>query len=366
MDIFEAAKNGNIDRIKELLEEGVDINVQNEKGFTALMSASSWSNLNSNDETVKFLLENGADINIQTFTGKWTALMSAVRYIGDSANSNGNSNNETVKTLLEYGPDLSLRNSDGWTPLLIAARYGDDETVKMLLENGADINDKNNNNSGILHLVIQNEQISSELIKKILENVDINAVKNTGYTALMSATRLNMLEKVKLLLENGADVFIRNNISSQTALDLCSTDQCKGLLSKYMWDRIYQNIKRLSRQYSRSGTARFPKDVWELILLRNKQKQLCKTLSNDENKNILINFALLLDIPVNEDMSKRTLCDLVSKQLSYGGKYSQKSVNYLKNKNVIQNIINSAQMIGVNTDQSIDKILNDISAALMK
>ena len=32
MNIFEAAENGDIERIKNLLDEGVDINIKNKKG----------------------------------------------------------------------------------------------------------------------------------------------------------------------------------------------------------------------------------------------------------------------------------------------------------------------------------------------
>lgn len=41
MDLFEAAKNGNIQRINELLDEGVDVNMRNVKhrGNRALMYA---------------------------------------------------------------------------------------------------------------------------------------------------------------------------------------------------------------------------------------------------------------------------------------------------------------------------------------
>ena len=99
------------------------------------------------------------------------------------------------------------------------------------------------------------------------------------------------------------------------------------------------NVKKLAKQYSRSGDIKFPKDIWELILLRKKEKQLCKRLGNEENKYILINFALMLDIPIPEYVSKRKLCDIVSKQISYGERYGESSVDYFKRKQAMKKAI---------------------------
>jgi len=65
-------------------------------------------------------------------------------------------------------------------------------------------------------------------------------------------------------------------------------------------------------------------------------------------------------------MSKRTLCDLVSKQLSYGGRYSQKSVDYFRNKEAKERLITTAKMLGINTNQNIGKIMNEIMNIIMK
>ncbi|WP_300747663.1 ankyrin repeat domain-containing protein, partial [uncultured Brachyspira sp.] len=58
---IEAAKNGDIKKVKELLALGADINIQNNGGDTALI----WSAYYGHTETVKELIKAGADINIQ-------------------------------------------------------------------------------------------------------------------------------------------------------------------------------------------------------------------------------------------------------------------------------------------------------------
>ena len=61
---WEAARNGRIDVIKQLLADGLDIEMPDKEGLTAMYRASN----NDQKDTVQFLLENGADPNTRD---KW-------------------------------------------------------------------------------------------------------------------------------------------------------------------------------------------------------------------------------------------------------------------------------------------------------
>ena len=67
-----ASETGNIEKVKELLALGVDVNIQDEEGLTALMNASSWGH----EEIVKELIRAKADVNVQNVYG-YTAFMNA-------------------------------------------------------------------------------------------------------------------------------------------------------------------------------------------------------------------------------------------------------------------------------------------------
>ena len=69
MDLIDAAENGNIQRVRELLDSGIDPNTKNEKDDTALIEAS----YNSYIEIAELLLSAGADPNIRNDNG-YTAL----------------------------------------------------------------------------------------------------------------------------------------------------------------------------------------------------------------------------------------------------------------------------------------------------
>jgi ankyrin repeat protein len=105
------------DKIVEMLLEHpkIDVNLQNNNGWTALMVASRTSNTDSTEETVKMLLEHSKiDVNLQNKNG-WTALMIASR------TSNTNSTENTVKMLLEHpNIDINLQSTDKWNALTLS------------------------------------------------------------------------------------------------------------------------------------------------------------------------------------------------------------------------------------------------------
>lgn len=126
-------------------------------------------------------------------------------------------------------------------------------------------------------------------------------------------------------------------------------------------------ISKLARQYSQSGDIKIPIDVWKLILMNKRQQQLCMNLYSDKNKEVLRLFALSMNIPVIEGMTKGQLCGIISRQLAYGTLYSEKSEKFTgrKVRDDIRKVKEVAQNFGLDTDRPIDLILKDL-AELMK
>lgn len=71
-DIFEYAKNGDLDNLKLELAKGVNVNIQDERGLTALMLAAGYGNANC----VNLLINENSDFKILDRTG-FTALFYA-------------------------------------------------------------------------------------------------------------------------------------------------------------------------------------------------------------------------------------------------------------------------------------------------
>ncbi len=96
-DIFSAAKEGNIEEVRRLVESGVDVNVKDNDGRTPLHFAAGLGYI----EVVKYLISKGAYVNVK-------------------------------------------ENAHGATPLHLAAEFGQIEVVKYLISKGAEVNVKDN------------------------------------------------------------------------------------------------------------------------------------------------------------------------------------------------------------------------------
>lgn len=169
---YNEVKQVPLEEIKQYLKIHLEeINVQNEKGWTALMLVSRNSIQGSSNELVKLLLKRGANPNLQDNNG-YTALMHAVKY------SHTTSNIETVKLLLK-GSDtnLDLQDNDGWTAVMHAVyacnSTSNIETVKFLLDKGANHTLRNKEGQTALKIAHRENKDNShkQAIKLLRKNV---------------------------------------------------------------------------------------------------------------------------------------------------------------------------------------------------
>ena len=123
----EAAKAGNDELIKTLLELGTNINHTNSEGNTPLIFASD----SGHTSTVKVLLEAGANINSTSLIGETPLSWASCR-----------GHISTVYALLEARADVNLADTEGRTPLYWAVQTGSTEMVEALLHHKAKINTK--------------------------------------------------------------------------------------------------------------------------------------------------------------------------------------------------------------------------------
>ena len=128
--IIDASRNNDINRVRQLLQEGADPNIQDNYGLTALFIASK-----RNINIVELLLNNHADPNIQSIDG-FTALMIA---------SSDNRYINIVELLLHRGANINIQDNAGKTALIVASHFGHIEIVELLLDSGANPDIRNRN-----------------------------------------------------------------------------------------------------------------------------------------------------------------------------------------------------------------------------
>lgn len=225
--LYYAIDNNRTETIKALLDLGVDPNAkqalqsaEREHGAIPLYFVLRQNNL----ELIEDLLEAGADPNLPVYPGgKDHLLLLQPAELNKAA---------MLRKLLEHGANPNLTDQLGWTPLMVAADYGNTAAVKVLLQQGADLNLKNkggataltiteaHGNSRIADLLIQAgakrsdttvapEALSREYLERIEEIP-------TEWNALMKATFMGDTAQVKSLLKAGANP--NEPLSSTTTL----------------------------------------------------------------------------------------------------------------------------------------------------
>ena len=124
-DLINAAKNGDLPRVKALLAAKADVNAKSDDGFTALMMASEEGRL----DVVQALLAGNADANAKTAKGATALMMASL-----------NGDPKIVRALLAAKADVNATAEGGATALIAASVKGNLEVVRALLAMGADVN----------------------------------------------------------------------------------------------------------------------------------------------------------------------------------------------------------------------------------
>ncbi|XP_062581021.1 ankyrin-2-like isoform X7 [Saccostrea cucullata] len=256
-----ASKEGHIDIVQELLKRGANVEAATKKGNTALHIASLAGHLN----IVKLLVESGAKYDVQAHVGFTPLYMAAqeghadvVKYLLSSGANQSLSTKDgftplavalqqgherVVSVLLENDTKgkvklpalhvtarkddvksaaLLLQNEQnnvdgqtktgglvndttksGFTPLHIAAHYGNTNVGSLLIQRGADVNFKAKNNITPLH--VASRWGKPNMVTLLLDNKAIvDERTRDGLTPLHCAARSGHENVVDLLIERGA------------------------------------------------------------------------------------------------------------------------------------------------------------------
>ena len=186
--LHDAAKDGDAELVKLLIDAGTDVNKANANEWTPLCTAAA----NGRTDCVKLLINAGADVN-KADEDSETPLFTAA--------ANGHA--ECMKLLIAAGADVNKVDKEGWTPLCMAAWKGRTECVKLLINAGADVNKADKAGWTPLYWAAYNGQ--TECVKLLINaGADVNkADKLSGYTPLYMAEEEGHTECAELLRAAG-------------------------------------------------------------------------------------------------------------------------------------------------------------------
>ncbi|MFN7729248.1 MAG: ankyrin repeat domain-containing protein [Bdellovibrio sp.] len=109
MDIFTAARSGDVKTIQRLIESGISVNSKNEKGHSPLMLAS----YNGYYDATKLLIGLGGDVN--SVDESSNSILMGVVFKGHS---------QIFELLAEAGADLNHQNNKNQTAMDLAVMFG--------------------------------------------------------------------------------------------------------------------------------------------------------------------------------------------------------------------------------------------------
>ena len=173
--LIDAAKQSDVEAVRALVEQGLDVNARAADGATALH----WAAYRGRVELIQLLIRSHAAVDTTNDLGV-TPLWVAASVRGTT----------TVEALLTAGAKPNLVPPTGETPLMIAARMGNLEAINLLIAHGADVNAK-------------------------------EAAR--GQTALMWAVSERQPLAAKLLIDAGADLHAKT-VASKRLVQLCCSD----------------------------------------------------------------------------------------------------------------------------------------------
>ncbi|XP_061564885.1 ankyrin-3-like isoform X8 [Cololabis saira] len=222
-----ASLAGQSDVVKELVTNSANVNAQSQNGFTPLYMAAQENHM----DVVQFLLDNGSSQSIATEDG-FTPLAVALQQGHDQVVSLLLENDTKGKVRLpalhiaarkddtkaaalllqnDHNADVESKmmvnrtTESGFTPLHIAAHYGNINVATLLLNRGAAVDFKARNDITPLH--VASKRGNSNMVRLLLERGGkIDARTKDGLTPLHCGARSGHEQVLELLLDRGAPI----------------------------------------------------------------------------------------------------------------------------------------------------------------
>jgi len=214
--LADAVKQRDAAAVMSLIRSGVDVNVPESDGTTALH----WAVQADDIQTAAALIKAGARVTVANRLGVTPLMLAA---------TNGNAT--MIDALLKAGANPNEASPEGETVLMTASRAGNPKAVSMLIEAGASVNAIESwrgetalmwaaaeNHAGAVKLLIEHGAAKDAAARTLkFPNVRYNLATHAtlpppqgGFTALMFAARQGALAAATALADAGADLNLQD------------------------------------------------------------------------------------------------------------------------------------------------------------
>jgi len=269
-----AAYVGNVQKVKEFLEQGIQVNTKGVYEKTPLHFAADQGHM----DVVELLLAAGADVNAQDDGG-----LTPLHYAAPTGRK------EVAELLIGKGADVNSKDKQGLTPFFYALTFSRTDIGRLLIEKGADVHAKDQYGYTLLHWAVLMGNI--ELTELVLsKGAEVNLKDGRGLTpldsayfsgkamgqllvekgaevsSLQSAALIGDLAKVKTFLDAGVDVNAKN-AAGVTALQAGASGGCREVAEFLILKGADANASGLDRETALHSAARTgSREVVELLI----------------------------------------------------------------------------------------------------
>lgn len=214
MDVWDAAQDGNLERVKQLVSQGTQVDMQDKSGNTPLLCAACRDRL----AVVQHLISKGANVSLPNNDGE-TPLHMAI-FIGSF---------EIAKYLITNGAQIDAQNRYGSTPLHEAAAAGKLDIVEYLVSQGAQVDKQDKKGWTILFRAIWSGRLKAV---KALCGLFNFRTSNEGNNWQQAQSLLRFLS-------------IKNK-EGETALD-CAKEWNFDYSKKIKWKEIFDYLTKIQK-----------------------------------------------------------------------------------------------------------------------
>ncbi len=185
-ELIAALEGNQLNRVIQLLDQGININAVSENQETALILAT----MNDDIDTVTWLLKHGASVNLTDAADRSALYYAAVQ-----------GNLSIAEQLLANGAQLQSSSRLNKTPLMAAVHNNHLELARLLIDAGSDVNQQDHSGWSALFYAVWNE---NETMTRLLTNAGatIGIKDRDGYT-VADIAKAKRAEPLLHLIEAG-------------------------------------------------------------------------------------------------------------------------------------------------------------------
>jgi ankyrin repeat protein len=219
-----AADAGDEQRVRQLIDLGADVNAKVGLAYGSPLLAAC---CRGNERIVELIITHGADINAPGqinrvelhYTGAWYGTPLQVACIRNFE--------PVARILIQHGANINAQGPEGTALQAAVKSKYNKQIVQLLLDHGANVNAQGGRYGNALMAAQTHLSDSRELIQLLIDNgAHVNSTEGAYNTdegcvcrsALQMACQNGALDRVRLLIERGANVNLRTGGTFDTAL----------------------------------------------------------------------------------------------------------------------------------------------------